>query len=130
MSPTRRTLLTAAFLLAVSGFGTASAQVGSPIGPPTLTPSRRPTTSPYLNLAPDANVNNPAFQYFRRVRPENEFRRANALQSGELRSLQQQVEAQRQLLQSPESALGPTGHRTSFMSYGGYFPGARTAGRR
>lgn len=120
----RTALLIVTVLALLALAGVADAQPG-PVGPPSLTPSARPTTSPYLSLAPDADLRNPAFQYFRRVRPENEFRRAYTRQGGEIGDLESQLARQRQMLQSPESALGPTGHRTSFMNYQGYFPGAQ-----
>ena len=131
MGRTRRACRAAAFVILAAGPGTALAQPGPMLGPPPLTRSASPTTSPYLNLAiGDDGRGDPALRYYRLVRPENEFRRANARQGGEIRSLEEQFAQQRRMLQSPDSALGPTGHRTGFMNYGSYFPGARTGRRR
>src|SRR5690606_38644495 len=101
----------------------------APLGPPTLTPSQRPTTSPYLNLAPGGGFGSPAFRYFTQVRPEIDLRRASARQGGQLRSLQEQFAQQRQMmLQSPASGLSPTGHRATFLNYGSYFNSSPISG--
>ena len=90
---------------------------------------RRPTTSPYLNLL-DGN-NSDAFNYFRRVRPEVDFRRENIRLERSIQDLGRQLSAP--LPETPRErirSIGPTGHPTSFRSLSTYFPqrGARTGG--
>ena len=111
----------------------AGAQSPRSVGRPTVNPHLRPTTSPYLNLLRD-NGQNTALNYYRLVRPEMEFRRANVEQLRSIERLGRRVEEQAEQLeqlQSPTSRLGPTGHATSFLNYGGYFgraTGAASAG--
>lgn len=82
--------------------------------------SRRPVTSPYLNLL-DRN-RGIGSNYYRRVRPELEFRQNDARLSRSLNALRrQQLATQVQI----RSQLSGTGHRTSFLNLGGYFPSAR-----
>ncbi len=121
-----RTVLTAAcgtVLFALTG--SAVAQLPrSGVG----TPPRqyRSTTSPYLNLLDTRNGD--AFNYYRRVLPEREFRRANTRIENSIRDIN------RQLLTPPEpprervGSIGTTGHPTSFRSLSTYFPSS-AAGR-
>jgi hypothetical protein len=87
---------------------------------PDLRAFRRPTTSPYLNLL-DNNGRGIGFNYYRRVKPEIEFREAYERQYQSIRKLDRRLEQQELRLQSLNSQLGTTGHTTSFMSYGSYF---------
>ena len=100
----------------------AQAQSGS-TRPPSLTRQKRPSLSPYINLA--AAADNPdavAYQYHARVLPDTNFRASAARQAVAIRGLDQKIQEQRKLLQqSPTSNLSGTGHRTQFMNYGGYF---------
>ncbi|MGC1275008.1 MAG: hypothetical protein WBC44_14985 [Planctomycetaceae bacterium] len=117
-----------AFVAMLFGGGLASAVAQSPadLGPPSLSPSNRPVTSPYLNLAiDDGSFSGPAYQYFRRVRPEVEFRRANARLGNEINDVRRNVGALESMVQSPESALGTTGHSTTFQNYRSFFPGLK-----
>lgn len=122
MPAARRHVAILAALLA-GGTGPALAQAPDALGPPALTPSNRPVTSPYLSLSVDAgSIDSAAFQYFRRIRPEMEFRRSNARLGSEIRSVERQLGYQQSMAQSPASALGSTGHPTAFQSFGNFFP--------
>lgn len=80
----------------------------------------RPTLSPYLNLL-DRN-NTPAFNYYNRVRPRQQFDDYRVQQYQNLSALEKRVDENRQaILQSQNSQLGPTGHRVRFMDLGGHF---------
>lgn len=81
----------------------------------------RPVTSPYLNLL-RGNGRSTAFNYFRSVRPELEFRRNAASFSRSINSLQQNAANQQQLLIQGGGLQG-TGHAATFQNLGGYFPG-------
>jgi len=85
------------------------------------TPARRPTVSPYLNLL-RGNGRSTAFNYFRGVRPENEFRDADQGLNQSVQRLQGQIIEQQRLLQDQASGLTPSGHQTSFLNLGTYFP--------
>lgn len=96
---------------------------------PHVRPSQRPAISPYLNLlgtSPGSGTF--AFQYFQRVRPELEFRRANSQFQRSLQGLEQRLE-QPALQQAPQSGLGPTGHPAAFFNYGGYYQFGNVGGR-
>ncbi len=104
--------------LLLAGFAaTAEAQVGPPgnnIRPPRATP----TVSPYLSLL---NRNNSlAFNYYELYRPQVEFRNAYQQLNRDVSRLNERVTQQEQAYQRMQ--LGPTGHTTSFMNYGNYFP--------
>jgi len=90
----------------------------------------RPKISPYLDLTQQGNNNNGGvgFQYFRRVRPDVEFRNAENKLLQNQKSLAKQVNESQ--IQSEASMLGSTGHAASFMTHGKYFNnGARSGGR-
>jgi hypothetical protein len=73
-----------------------------------------PPYSPYLNLL---RRDAPLFQnYYGLVRPELQFRSA-------VRGLQAQIGSNRQAITNLEQGteVPPTGHRTTFLSYGNYF---------
>lgn len=112
-----------AFAVAVAGLA-VKAQSPASLGPPSLTPSNRPVTSPYLNLAVGNDTfGGAAYQYFRQVRPEVEFRSADIRLGNEIQDVRRNVHSLDLMIQSPESSLGTTGHRTAFQSYGSFFPG-------
>ena len=98
---------------------------------PIRIPTRRPTTSPYLNLLNNNNNNrigignNIGFNYYQRVRPEQEFRRANQQLSRSIGNLREEVRYQSLAPQSGRSQLGPTGHSSRFLNLGTYFPLSR-----
>ena len=85
------------------------------------TPARRPAVSPYLNLL-GGNGRSTAFNYFRSVRPENEFRNSYQQLGRSTQGLQRQITEQQRLIQSQASGLSQSGHRTSFLNLGTYFP--------
>lgn len=117
-----------AFVAALFGGGLAAAVAQSPadLGPPSLSPSNRPVTSPYLNLAiDDGSFSGPAYQYFRRIRPEVEFRRADARLGNEITDVRRNVGTLESMIQSPASDLGTTGHATTFQNYRSFFPGLK-----
>ena len=93
------------------------AQRPSGLSRPRVSAYNRPATSPYLDLLP-GNRGGRSFtsQYFRQVRPEFEFRRANARFGRSIQDLGQQQRTLNRL-----SGLSPTGHTTSFLNYRGYF---------
>jgi hypothetical protein len=113
-------------VIAAVGFP-AVAHAQLPVLPPIRTgldsAVARPTISPYLNLLRrDGGI---GFQYYLRVRPEQEFLAANQQQSQALRSLGRQIEEiGRPASKSLGGGLGTTGHPTAFQSYGGSFRGA------
>lgn len=113
-----RTLFLTTSLALVGLCSNAAAQVRpSNIRPPRATP----TVSPYLSLLNRSN--SLAFNYYELYRPQVEFRNA-------YRELNQDVSRLNTRLEQQEAAferlqLGATGHQTSFMNYGSYFPGAR-----
>lgn len=113
----RLTSLLAAMLLLAGFAATARAQVGpsrNNIRPPRATP----TVSPYLSLL---NRNNSlAFNYYELYRPQVEFRNAYRQLNQDVSQLNDRVTQQEQAYQRMQ--LGPTGHSTSFMSYGRYYP--------
>jgi len=113
-------------VLAAGGLSTASAQGPGALGPPPLTPSARPVTSPYLDLSIDnERFGGATYQYYRQVRPEMEFRRNNAQLGNELRRVERRLNEPMPMAQSPTSDLGTTGHATTFQNYRNFFPGMR-----
>lgn len=91
-----------------------------PAGGPSLQRNNRPTTSPYLFLADPRS--SPAANYFRQVRPEQQFRAANRRQSQQIRGLNREIQqTQTELKQAINSQARPTGHSTNFFQYGSYF---------
>ena len=116
-------VLSCAAVLLLSGQGLPHAFGQRPAAGPSLRvrlPGRRPVTSPYLNLLA-GNGRSFAFNYFRRVQPEVEFRQADALTSRSLQNLRREV---RQVRRRDEQLLrlGPTGHGAAFMDLSSYFP--------
>lgn len=85
------------------------------------TRQNRPTTSPYLNLLGGGRGGRTAFNYYQRIRPEQEFRRNDAIFSLSLGNVQQELRSFKRQLQSSRSGLSSTGHRTSFLNLGSYF---------
>lgn len=112
--PAIRLLLAMSVVLAGSGleaFGQA--------GPPSFRPRATPTVSPYLSLL---NRNNSmAFNYYELYRPQVEFREAYRQLNRDVSQLDARLDQQETAFRRLQ--LGATGHQTSFMSYGRYFPG-------
>ena len=100
--------------------------------PPVRRPraAERPRISPYIDLVQDDNNRDDAFQYFRRVRPDVEFRKTENKLRQDLNSLSKSVTESQTQTQSVSSMLGTTGHAASFMTHHRYFNnGARSGGR-
>ena len=106
---------------------TASAQPPGVGGGPAI---NRPTTSPYLNLLNRGNrgFGGPALNYYRFVRPEQELRRYSSQLGQQVTGLQQSLTSQG-LLPDGSRPLSGTGHTTSFLNLGGYFPGSQPGAR-
>jgi hypothetical protein len=77
-----------------------------------------PTTSPYLNLL-NGSRRSFALNYYRRVRPEQEFRAADAQLERDLSSLRRNVDERAGA--KPAAGLPATGHAASFLQFGGYY---------
>jgi hypothetical protein len=103
------------FLVTISA-GRCAAQ---PPSRPSIRAYDRPAISPYLNLLD----RNRSFEenYFLRVRPQLEFQRADAQLRQGLGTVNRRLDEQQRQMQSTKSALGPSGHTTSFLSYGSYY---------
>lgn len=87
----------------------------------------RPVTSPYLNLLTnDGNGNNFAFNYYRRVKPEMDLRRADGQLNGTLQQLRPEVDPSLRTGSHFRRDLRATGHRAGFLTFGNYFPGRTT----
>lgn len=118
--------LTVLALLAASAGSECRAQrplAGAGSAPRIRVPDKGPTTSPYLFLLrPDGAGF--AFNYFRRVRPEMEFRRADNRIRQSVEQLDRRITEQRE---APPAASGlrPTGHGVSFQNLGSYFSSGR-----
>lgn len=108
-------------LVLLAAANSAFAQNPSTLRRTGFAPPSRPVTSPYLNLL-RGNGRSTAFNYFQRVRPEQEFRNnANRFRQS-LNQLNQRVAAQQQQINAG-GGLSTTGHSATFQNYGGYFPG-------
>ena len=109
----------------VLGWLTTPAAAQAPVGNTFGTPSiRRPTISPYLNLqrTGDPSIDF-AIDYQKLVRPEQQLRRYTSNLDNRLNRLQNQVN---QAIRPDGSLILPgTGHSTSFLNTGTYFPGYR-----
>ncbi len=101
-------------MLASLTSGEAVAQYQSRTGTP---PPRSTPVSPYIGLA-GRTGGAAAFDYYRRIQPELQWR-------GAVNNLQQQLQVTQSavtgLEQSSAAALPGTGHATYFMNLGGYF---------
>ena len=69
--------------------------------------------SPYLDLT----RGNPTFQYFRRIRPENELRSGLAQQGAAIESLQSTTAKAEQ----SKTGASPTGHPTQFLNLSHFY---------
>ncbi len=117
-------LTTFIIVTAIALASCASAEAQSRIGPP----PRRPTVSPYLNLLrrPNAGGGGLGFNYYQRLLPQQRALQADQRLTS---SLSQVRSRQSALQQEIDSGLAPTGHQTSFLNLGGYYPantGSRT----
>lgn len=122
--------LVVAVVASITIADSANAQSRGRTGAPSMRRSSKPVTSPYLNLLNNGNGNGNGngvgFNYFQRVKPEQEFRAADQQLGQGLNAVQKQVNSQQQMLlrQSNASNLTQSGHATSFFSLGNYYPGS------
>jgi hypothetical protein len=114
-----RAAIAFAILALLSLAETASAQYPSMMDRKPIRADRRPAVSPYFELLNDDRSLESS--YFRRVRPELEFRRANENIYRSMGAMQQQMQQQGAMISGLGSGLGATGHSTMFMNTGGYF---------
>lgn len=112
----------AAAALVLSMVATAGAQ-----GPPGIEPPRisRPTTSPYLNLLRNDQRQNFALDYYRLVRPEQEWRNYTSRLNQRLQSVESTLNQPQLLPDGSMTDMRTTGHSTTFLNTGGYFPQSR-----
>ena len=108
--------LTLLIMVAVSESGLAQSRIRAP--------RRTPSISPYIELLRNNQQGGggTAFNYFRRVRPmreANESRQQFSQQISQLNSRQRNFE------DSVNQTLTPTGHTTSFLNLGRYYPSTR-----
>lgn len=106
-----------------SGGGAAAGGISGPSGRSgtprrQLRRNRTPVISPYLNLDP-SYVASDAGQFFSRVLPQQEFNRTQQQTQQAISSLQTEISEQDLEI---KTGLSTTGHKTSFMNYGSYFP--------
>jgi hypothetical protein len=119
----RNLFATACALAALLGWLSPPASAQAPMvrrSAAALRPAARPVTSPYLNLLDPAG-RGLAFNYYRRVRPELEFRRADERLSRSVHGLERQIPGEENR-PTGQTGLSPTGHAATFMNSGGYFP--------
>ncbi len=88
---------------------------GSRIRPPV----RQPTTSPYLNLLRGPDGGGLGFNYYQRVRPQQDYLRTTQDLSRSLNRVSRQQSALERELATGRTA---TGHATTFLDYRGYYP--------
>lgn len=114
------------WLKAFTGFAVCSLVTSAFAQPAGFGRAKTPTVSPYLNLL---NRGAPtAFNYYQLYRPQTEFRNAYQNLNQNLNQAENQLREQAKAIEEigsvvrPGASLRATGHPTSFMSYGGYFP--------
>lgn len=113
-------LSAAGMLVAAAGHACAQAPTGNQFGARGVA---RPTTSPYLNLLFN-NGQNLGLNYYRSVRPEQEWRRYTTGLNQRLNLVESSLS--RDLL--PDGSSGDvkkSGHSTTFLNTGSYFPQSR-----
>jgi hypothetical protein len=92
-----------------------------------------PTVSPYLNLFREDLEGNSDLNYNTLVRPmlqQQQFNQQVQRQSMELARRLQSLSAQSDFNPEGSKSQYPTGHQTTFMYYGHYYPSANTRPRR
>ncbi len=100
-------LILAACIVSLSARASHAQRPGAPAG--FGAGAGRPTISPYLNLA---NSGDPAVNYYGLVRPQVAYNRAIQNLNSDLNYLESS---------STNDSPSQTGHRSSFMTQGGYF---------
>ncbi len=90
--------------------------------PPQFNRPNRPTVSPYINLLNNVNQD-PAITFYGQIRPQQEFRAAEAANSAAIRGLDKRLTTTEK--EMPSGKLSSSGHSTSFLNTRGYFGGRR-----
>jgi hypothetical protein len=98
----------------------AEAQSSSSFGTPASRQINNPTVSPYLNLTQPGI--DPAIGYQTLVRPENQIRNSLASQSQAIGNLEREFGQSRSAPNRETLPVRRTGHPTTFLSTGTYFP--------
>jgi hypothetical protein len=91
---------------------------GNTFGRPGVT---RPTTSPYLNLLRNNGRGNFALDYHRLVRPEQQWRNYTSRLNQRLNTVERTLSTEL-LPDGSVPQVRTTGHPTSFLNTGSYFP--------
>lgn len=91
--------------------------------PPQFNRPNRPTVSPYINLLSPQGQANPAITYYGQIRPQQEFRAAEAANAAAIRGLDKRLTTTEK--EMPSGKLSASGHATSFLNTRGYFGGRR-----
>jgi len=91
----------------------------------------RPTVSPYLQLTRDfgGNTSDLGTDYFTRVRPQIEGRRALQTQQREIQNVQRELGNLRNQSRRGQEEIFQTGHPTRFMTYSHYYAMPQTRRR-
>ncbi|WLD12437.1 hypothetical protein [Planctellipticum variicoloris] len=111
------------FLMAMSIAAVTSLAVESACAaPPQFNRPNRPTVSPYINLLNNINQD-PAITYYGQIRPQQEFRAAEAANAAAIRGLDKRLTTTEK--EMPSGKLSASGHSTSFLNTRGYFGGRR-----
>ncbi len=85
-------------------------------------PMRHPTTSPYLNLLRGPGGGGMGFNYYERVRPQQDYLRTTQELSNSLNRVSRRQSALERELTTGRTT---TGHTTSFLDYRGYYQQGR-----
>lgn len=113
-----RLFFTAMSIAAVSSMAVEPASAA----PPQFNRPNRPTVSPYINLLNNVNQD-PAITYYGQIRPQQEFRAADNASAAAIRNLDRRLTADEK--EMPSGKLSSSGHATSFLNTGSYFPSRR-----
>ena len=118
------TILCSLGLVLVIGTTSSEAQVRRNVRPPIA--KYQPYTSPYLSMFGPGGSD---FNYFVNVQPQEQFRQSQYNFNRDFNKFQNQVNTDFQKLGQLQGGaginrtIGTTGHPTSFMNTGRYFPG-------
>ena len=99
------------------------------IQPPTLKPSEKPTTSPYLLLGPNSAIFQRELNYFNQARNERRINAVNRdlrLESRRLNNTIKESQSQSALLPTQPLQTSDTGHSTTFFNTFNYYPARRS----
>lgn len=99
------------------------------IQPPTLRPTEKPTTSPYLLLGPNSAVFQRELNYFNQARNERRINAVNRdlrLESRRLNDTIKESQSSSALLPTRPLEGSDTGHSTTFFNTFNYYPSRRS----